>query len=185
MDSLFDGCSNILYLNLSNFDTSNVEKANNMFLNCKSLKYLNLENIKFSPTVSVNNIFQGLSPNVIYCIKDDYTKNKLLIPEKISFCSDECFKLNNTRIDISNEICLDSCLNSETNNYEYNDICLNRCPNGTLLYNYKCLDNECENNPNSNLIECLDGKPAGFYLDINDGIYKKCFENCKFCYGRK
>ena len=32
-------------------------------------------------------------------------------------------------------------------------------------------------------MECFDGKPVGFYLDINDGIYKKCYDSCKFCYG--
>ena len=48
--------------------------------------------------------------------------------------------------------------------------------------NFQCLDNECKNN-NQNSNECSDGKPIGYYLDLNEDIFKKCFENCKFCYG--
>ena len=33
-----------------------------------------------------------------------------------------------------------------------------------------------------NVAICLDRNPEGYYLDV-DGFYKKCFDNCKFCYG--
>ena len=32
--------------------------------------------------------------------------------------------------------------------------------------------------------ECLNNTPSGYYLDNSDEIYKKCFETCKYCYGK-
>ena len=33
-----------------------------------------------------------------------------------------------------------------------------------------------------NVIICFDEIPEGYYLDINNKAYKKCYENCKYCY---
>jgi hypothetical protein len=65
--------------------------------------------------------------------------------------------------------------------YEYNNMCYEKCPKGTIL-NYidnTCKDNIC-NELNQNSIDCLDKTPQGYYLDLYDQIYKNCFENCKF-----
>ena len=115
------------------------------------------------------------------CIKDTDTQYYLLSYSKTSNCSDDCFKTD-MKLDINNKKCLDSCLKSNYYHYEYENICYNECPKGTLMNGYLCEDNECEAD-NQNLIECLDKTPQGYYLDIEDGIYKKCFENCIFCYG--
>ena len=53
--------------------------------------------------------------------------------------------------------------------YEYNNSCFDKCPSGT----YPLIDN--------NYI-CYDS-PEGYYLDLNESKYKKCFESCKYCYG--
>ena len=34
---------------------------------------------------------------------------------------------------------------------------------------------------NNNYI-CFDPTPEGFFLDMNDNIFKKCYETCKYCY---
>ena len=34
-----------------------------------------------------------------------------------------------------------------------------------------------------NIIDCYDEIPEGYYLDLNNKAYKKCYENCLFCYG--
>ena len=46
MTAMFKLCEKLEYLDLSNFDTSNVTSMENMFYNCNNLKYLNLTNFK-------------------------------------------------------------------------------------------------------------------------------------------
>ena len=133
-------------------------------------------------SVNIDNIFEGLPQNVVYCIHDVDTKNYLLGPDKISFCSDDCFKEHNLKIDINDEKCLESCFNSSHNKYEYNNICYNKCPNGTLNYNNLCLDLNCAILSQYS-IECSGDEPSGYYYDINEEIYKKCHDNCKTCLG--
>ena len=181
MQNMFYGCSSLEYLNLSNFITTRIDTVNAMFYNCYSLKYLNLYSFRISSPVNINNIFTGLSPNVIYCINDDNTRNYLLGPNKISFCSDECFKSQNTKLDINNKICSESCIYSTNNKYEYKNFCYNKCPTETLNYNNICLDVDC-NELLQYSIECLNEEPVGYYLD-HDNIYQKCFYSCKTCYG--
>ncbi len=178
MQYMFISCTSLRYLNLSNFITSKLENIDYMFYGCVFLKYLNLYLFQINPSVSHENSFFDLHSKAIICIHDEETKNLLLSPEQLSFsfCSDECSNLNNSKIDFKNELCASSCLNT-SNIYEYNSVCYNKCPNGTLEIDHLCLDNDC------NEFECLEGKPVGFYFDLNDEIFKKCFETCKFCYG--
>ena len=181
MEGLFYSCSNLKYVNLTNINTSSLANVNNMFYGCGSLIYLDLNSLKFESSDNFENIFRGLPLNVIYCIQDITTKNNLLNSEQISFCSDECLIINNTKIDINNRTCIESCLKSD-NKFDYKNICYNKCPNGSLMNNYLCEDNICEED-GDNSLECSNGKPLGYFLDLNDNIYKRCFDNCNFCYG--
>ena len=40
MANLFDGCANLKYLDISNFDTYNVVNMQEMFSNCYNLEYV-------------------------------------------------------------------------------------------------------------------------------------------------
>ena len=42
MNNTLDGCSSLIFLNLSNFNTNKVINMNNMFDGCSSLIFLNL-----------------------------------------------------------------------------------------------------------------------------------------------
>ena len=181
MNFTFTHCSSLKYLNLTNFNTSKVEGMYRMFFECFSIIYLNLQFFQLQPSVNIGDIFGLVRPNVIICIQDEGIKNTLIDAEQISFCSEDCFGVNNTKIDVNNKKCLDSFLNSVNNNYEYNGICFDKCPNGTLVDNNICLNNECENDPDSS--KCSDGKPIGYYFDSNEQIYLRCYDSCKFCYG--
>ena len=44
MNSMFQACYELEYLDLTNFDTSNVTDMSWMFNNCNKLKYLNVSN---------------------------------------------------------------------------------------------------------------------------------------------
>ena len=83
------------------------------------------------------------------------------------------------KINDSENKCVESCLNK----YEYNNICLDKCPKGTLLNDNICQNNKCLEYHKENIIDCKDDIPEGYYFDSNDQIYKKCFDTCKYCNG--
>ena len=182
MQLMFNSCTNLKYLNLSNFKTSQITTVNNMFSGSHSLVYLDLYSFELDSNVNIDNIFGGLSPNVIICIHDTNTKSYLSGTNKIFFCSDECATINNFKIDINEGKCVESCLDTSNDKYEYNNKCYNKCPTGTLVLGNQCINKDCNVYP-ENPIECEGDEPLGFYLDPNDGIYLKCYETCKFCHG--
>ena len=180
MQSMFYQCSNLKYLNLTKFITAKTGNLISMFNGCSSLKYLNLKSCKFKNSINVDNIFMDIPSSVKCCIEDQTSKDKLPKNKVIFNCSDDCFK-GNIKIDLENFSCIESCSNSQ-NKYEYNNYCYNECPKGTLINNELCEDNICNIN-NQNIFQCLNKTPEGYYFDSEDERYKKCFANCKFCYG--
>ena len=65
--------------------------------------------------------------------------------------------------------CIDNCLKDDTYKYEYNNICYIKCPPNKYQ-----LEDKSDN-------ICYDQTPDGYYLDVSNGIYKKCYETCKKC----
>ena len=169
---MFKECKSLTYLDLSGFDTSKVTTILEMFYNDNSLLYLNLYSFKIKNSVKKFSAFDNVNSDIKYCIYDIDTKKYLLGINAISNCSDDYFK-KNENTDLDTNIC-------DINKYEYNNICLDKCPNGTIMNNNKCEDNSCK----INSTECLNNTPKGYYLDMNDNIYKKCYENCNYCYGK-
>ena len=149
-----------------------------MFSTCKSLKYLNLYSFILNYTVDITNSFHGTSQNLIFCIKDNYTKNYLFGKDRYSICLEPCSNDNIKKINIFNDLCINSCIYYGFE-YEYKNICYYECPNNTYtLYN----NNKNKNNIN-NSKECFDQIPQGYYLDINEKKYKQCYKYCESCYG--
>ena len=177
----FAGCTNLKYLDLSNFDILKVNTITSLFLNCESLIYLKLNSLELNRSLENTKLFDGFSNKTKYCIENESLKNYLLSKTGIvPNCSDECFN-KDIKIDINNNSCIKSCLDNGYE-YEYNNICYNKCPKGTLMNNNSCEYNLC-NQYNQDLIECLNKTPEGYYFDYKEEIYKKCYEKCKFCYG--
>ena len=54
---LFDGCSNLTYLNLSNFNSKNVTNMYKMFCGCHSLLNLDLSNLKTENVINMDYMF--------------------------------------------------------------------------------------------------------------------------------
>ena len=175
MASMFYGCSKLKYLDLSNFQTQKVNTISSMFSQCKSLIYLNIYSFKLDSSVMKSKVFYRIYSYVKYCLKDEETKNYLLGKNTISVCSDTCFDENNKKIDITTQTCVASCSNDK---YEFNNVCYKECPNNTYIKFYE--DGEYSDNKN----ECFENPIQGYYLDINAKVFKKCFKNCKFCYGK-
>ena len=176
MYNMFSGCINLKYLDLSNFDFSNVYSIRNMFYNCSSLIFLNLLSLNINNTAFNNETFGYLSSYTKFCIDDEYTKYSLQQINITSDCSNLCFNTN-IKLDITNNICLESCINNSYQ-YELNNICYHECPKD--FYPKYCKDNECNTEEE---YQCFGKTPEGYYLDLNNKQYKKCNNNCKFCYG--
>ena len=73
MSHMFDECSSLNKLNVSNFNTNNVGNMSYMFYNCSSLKELNLSNFNTSNAIDIKGMFAGCS---------DELRNKIKIKEQ-------------------------------------------------------------------------------------------------------
>jgi surface protein len=63
MLSMFDGCSGLTSLNLSNFDTANVIDMSSMFSNCSSLTSLDLSNFDTANVTNMSYMFSSMAGN--------------------------------------------------------------------------------------------------------------------------
>lgn len=61
MSFMFDGCSNLTSIDLSNLDTSQVYNMNGIFYNCSSLGSIDLSKFDTSKVTDMRNIFYGCS----------------------------------------------------------------------------------------------------------------------------
>ena len=125
--------------------------------------------------------------NLIYCINN----NSLIYSYISNFafthnCSYFCLKKYQKMIYDTNE-CVDNC--SDNNFlYEYNNICYNACPNGTIIssnQSHICIDKKnliCTHYYNYEKTKCLLDVPDGYFLnDTNAKTIDKCHENCETC----
>ena len=174
---VFYQCTNLKYLDLSSFTISTLSDVTGMFHTCKSLIYLNLYSFQFNNTLYIKSAFTNIPTYTKICVNDIYSKNYLLENDKISICSDTCYNENNIKADIIYNMCLESCTNVGSE-YDYKNICYSVCPNGTQPILFP------GNNFVNNTKQCLEQVPQDYYLDLNDRIYKKCYETCKSCYGK-
>ena len=188
---MFSHSQEILFLNLSNFNTSKVQNMKGIFYNCSKLRYLDLSNYEGNSVTTVRSIVRFCS-SLVYiklnsftiksgtetkyvfdstfselkiCIQDSATRNILSNYNSTFDCSHICF-LENIKIDLKNNKCVQSCKENEFK-YEHNTLCYEKCPGKTYPIDGEYL--------------CLDQKPKNYYLDSNSLTYKKCFDNCERC----
>ena len=171
---LFYRCNSLEIVDLGNMDTSSVTSMNEVFLECFSLKSINIGNFNISKVESMNKVFYGcdslislkinnnfninsindMSSNLnsnaetIYCINDDKTQNSF--GNIKNNCNDICFK-ENKKINLEKKICLSEC--SEQNyQYEYNGVCYESCPVGTMSFDNSFICKK-ESNYETDIIE--------------------------------
>ena len=60
MSNMFCKCSSLTSLNLSNFNTNNVNNMSYMFCDCSSLTYLNLSDFNTNNVYNMSRIFSGI-----------------------------------------------------------------------------------------------------------------------------
>ena len=73
MICMFEGCSSLKQINLSNFNTNNVTDMSYMFNGCSSLKQINLSNFNTNNVTNMYRMFDG-------CEK--LTKNNIITKDK-------------------------------------------------------------------------------------------------------
>ena len=139
MDNMFNGCKLLTSLNLSNFDTSEVININNMFKNCDNLEYINMKNFNEIKLQEYQDIFYNTPENIIICLDEKRTTNKILsqLQKKSCYiidCSDNIILNQNKQIDITS-ICTDINDNYIKYKYVYNGMSYENCVNGYLINN--------------------------------------------------
>ena len=77
MRTMFQKCKEIEYLDLSNFDTSNVTDMGWMFWGCNNLKSLNLLNFELNNNCNTQNMFDFNSKNACKFITNNNNLKKL------------------------------------------------------------------------------------------------------------
>ena len=76
MRSMFSKCSSLTSLDLSNFNTDNVNNMSYMFNNCSSLATLNLSNFNTNNVKDMSEMFSGLNKNC-----ETITNDKTILKE--------------------------------------------------------------------------------------------------------
>ena len=185
MSFMFSNCSSLVSLDLTRFNTRNVNNMEYIFYNCSSLIYLNLYSFYTININEMNNMFDYCHESLIYCIKIDDTHNSILeqLSSYVNNCSDPCFLSSHKKL-IDQRKCVENC-DYQNYIYEYNEICYESCPFGTIISPSnpnKCEELVCDNYYNYNYIGCIDSIPEGYYC--NNTIRKtidKCIDKCKKC----
>ena len=72
MGGMLYGCSELKEINLSNFNTNNVNDMTYMFSGCSSLKELNLSNFNTNNVTNMRSMFDGCSKQLKNQIKSEY-----------------------------------------------------------------------------------------------------------------
>jgi surface protein len=166
-------------LNLSNFDTSKVKHLQFMFTDCLKLEYINMNNFNDSKA-NYTSIFSNVPNNVVVCLYENDSFNYNISSElKTKNCYNmDCSDNWNQKQKMIINKPINGC-ECELNN------CLS-CPNLNLNQNLctKCKSGYYKIENDSSSIEKY-GKcykePNGYYLDINNYMYKECFFSCETC----
>ena len=165
--NMFNGCSSLLYLDFPNFNSKDLIDITKMFYGCESLIYLNLFSFNLMDSVKKNFLFFNVPSYTKYCIKNPSTE--LLLNINNNNCSHACFK-KNRKLDIYNKTCTELCINNKIL-YEYNNMCYIKCPKRTFVNGPICEE----------LNESMTKIPEGYYFDLSEQLFKKCYVSCKSC----
>ena len=148
MHYMFMNCFSLISLNLSSFNTSLVKLFGTMFYNCRKLEYINMKNFEENDKITeYNNMFGNVPENVVICINESITKEKIFPQIKAKKCHvidcTEDWESKQKKIVNDNAACIESCNNSSPYQFEYNGKCYENCING-YLDNDNNIINKCK-----------------------------------------
>ena len=196
------GCSSLVSLDLSSFNTKNVRIIEKMFYGLNNLKYLNLKNFELQNNLDYTNIIDGIPKNVIVCIDHDKAPVLYQLIENLNcdniyflyqlienlncdniYCSDDWISHQKKLNKETNE-CIDNC----NDKYEFNSKCYDICPYGTFHDEINSVEKcKCENEKCYSCLDIEDAKNLcitcnkSFYPIENDpmniGPYINCYKD--------
>ena len=203
-ENMFEGCSNITEIYLSNFNSSLVNNTKNMFYGCSSLITLDISNFNLSRIGEVKEIlseFYNLEYlNLINTSMKDYLFLdfiKIFFAEPI-ICEEQ-YGVSNTGINCSlyNNENHKTLIFNKTNiqrnksnindiniiyKYEYQTDCLSQCPTDTFYLSEKIIF-DVNTLQQTEYGKCLNECPKGYVTDEENGEIKKCkHENLNIFY---
>ena len=86
MDSMFNNCTSLIKLDLSKFNTSEVENMSKMFFNCVSLIELNVSSFKTSKVNDMSSMFEKCKNLIFVNISNFITNEKCTVDSMFSSC---------------------------------------------------------------------------------------------------
>ena len=202
LHNMFSGCSSLTSLDLSSFKILQSPLIEKMFYNCVNLEYINLinfdERYARNEENTYNNMFYNVPNNVVICINESITKNKIFpqIKNKSCYvidCSNDWKSKQKKIINNTNE-CIESCNYSSPYKFEYNRKCYKNCKNVFLFDDNKNITSKCKGelgkcslSPNASLKNELCTKcNTNYYPKENDplnlGEYIICYKDLKGYY---
>ena len=194
---LFQGCSSLTSLDLTDFDMSSVTQMGHMFYGCTKLQTINLNNFNGNKLMYYTDIFYKVPDNVIVCIQDIPNNRKLLdlLQNKPGFIKDNVYNyvcINYLDKDIENmynrsyfENCINGYLGSNYSDDKYKceiikSACQGRISCSVCNNNYNYYQKEDDYSNNNDYINCYK-YIKGYYLDKEDFLFKKCYFTCEEC----
>ena len=75
---MFEGCSSLENLNISNLNTSKVTRMDYMFSGCSSLSNLKISNFTFDSVTNDSGMFQNIPKAALITVKDQSAKDYIL-----------------------------------------------------------------------------------------------------------
>ena len=137
--SMFKDCTSLISLDLSNMELKINFLQSSIFQNCIKLEYINLEHANFN--IGNINLLDNTAKNMVLCIKNNsIAENFKGYRCSVIDCSDN-WRLYQKKINLGNDNeCIDDCLFTDNNKYNYNSKCYNECPSRTYNNNYICED---------------------------------------------
>ena len=170
MYGMFRDCSNLLSINLGSFITSSVKDMTGLFYGCSNLISLDLSNFDTSKA-NINLIFSLINNDIIFCNnRTEHTNLNDLMKNYTNNCSHICFK-NQKKIVENEKKCILNCYDDINYNYEYNNMCYEKCPEGTIdiSNSYKC--EIFRNDSNNEQIDIIEKQNVDIGTEIISNSY--------------
>ena len=202
-ENMFEGCSNITEINLTDFNASMINIVNKMFYGCSSLITLDISNFNLSKIREVEEILSEFY-NLEYLNLINTSMNNYLFVDfiKIFFvkpiiCDEliggfntdiDCSKYNNknhktlifNQTDIQRN---DSYIDNIVYKYEYQEHYLTQCPNNTYYLSEKIIF-DVNTSQQTEYGKCINECPRDYITDEENRKIKKCkheYVNIFYC----
>lgn len=74
MENMFNGCSYLKSVDLSNFNVSNITNIAGLFNNCSDIEFIDVRNFDFTTITTTTNAFSGVKTSCLIIVANDTQK---------------------------------------------------------------------------------------------------------------